>query len=168
MAHTTCYLFNMLINKVWDSYRRAMWPVVPMPKLTKRAIPTSKNTPTIWNSKWTKKKKKSNPIFNENKNWGFQNYITPPRKIHQRNKPETNPEWLHPAETWVIKLFSNELTTFGHKLLTMSPWPSWPDVPLPQVSTFPPTKGSEKKNPMNHLFKNKIKEIINKSSGAEY
>ena len=69
MAHTTCYLFNMLINKEWDSYRRAMWTVVPMPKLTKRPIPAGKKTPSIWNYKLTTN-------INE-KILGFQNQKTP-------------------------------------------------------------------------------------------
>lgn len=55
-------------------------------------------------------------------------------------KPETKPEWFHPAETWVmIKPFKNS-TGFGCKQLSISPWPNWPEVPLPQVNTLPPIK----------------------------
>jgi len=55
-------------------------------------------------------------------------------------KPETKPEWLHPAATWVMKYPSNDVTPLGTKaLLTTSPWPSCPELPLPHENTFPAT-----------------------------
>lgn len=53
-------------------------------------------------------------------------------------KPETKAEWLQPAETWIMKWSSKDVKVLGFKtLLTTSPWPSWPQLPLPQDSTLP-------------------------------